>query len=154
MQAEENVCKKFEVENCAETVATLTAQFVQSFPILIEFLQDKIMVDKRIEQVVDLQSCQPITKLHYLKGHSPEPMAQPWYETVSALFDELLSEPDHEKAHSLHCVVFSAWSLQIEKSVHGLASYAKSLPGYSDLLLDDRIILLKQARTDIMNILK
>ena len=135
----------------------LSSQFEQSFETLYHFLTDKSTIDERVREMVgELYRNQPLTRLMYSPGHTPNPQAQSWYELINSHLASASCNPEEQDVSNVLAqdMVFDAWSFQAEKVFHGLTSFAKSLPGFSDLLLDDRIILLKEGRADALNILK
>ncbi|XP_067935191.1 peroxisome proliferator-activated receptor alpha-like isoform X2 [Watersipora subatra] len=151
-QAEVNVSLHYEVQQCAETVAMLFEQFEQSFLSVYEFYMGKEKIDMRVrEMLADQES--PLSLVLYSPGHSPNQEAKNWVDTINANLVEM-SYHAQDETSSAHNMVFDAWAFQTEKNFHGLASYVKCLPGFSDLQIDDRIILLKEGRVDSLSVLK
>lgn len=135
----------------------LASQFAQSFPQLYEFLIDKDKLDLRVQEMVAGEPTnRPLSRLLYSPGPRPNPDAVAWHETVNSHLMRSTAHPEtmRESVSMAYDMVFNAWTFQAERAFHGLASYIKCVPGFSDLLLDDRIILLKQGRVEALNILK
>ena len=60
---------------------------------------------------------------------------------------------DHTCMPTAGGIVFRRWSTQAERTVHSLAIFVKTIPGFSNLLLDDRITLMKRSRVEALSIL-
>jgi len=157
-QANERFCKHFDLQYCAEVASMLAWQFQQSFQQLLIFYTSKKEVEMRIHELITSPQTQQEARMLYSPGHDPCDMAKEWYVTINERIELMKASQSAEELKmarsGVEDLIFSGWALQIEQILYGMTSFAKSLPGFSDLVMDDRIILLKQGRVDTIHVLR
>lgn len=151
MQAQEVAVKQVEVDRCAEMLAILVGVFKNAFSDLYCFMNLRLVITERAYELAQAENLSPTTPIEM-------PIFSPGLNSSMGIWIDEFYERMNEVDESGECkgmqMIFHAWMCEAERTFHGFTSFAKNLPGFSDLILDDRIILLKQARVETMNMLR
>lgn len=149
MQASESEIRQVEENRCEDSVRQLSESFKNCFVEICFFLERKEDIKERIYEMIANEGVSiPLERPIFSPGHNSNLME--WVHNFRAALQ--YSNEDGECMASE--MIFEAWMTEAERFFHCYAQFAKNLPGYSDLLLDDRIILLKQARGDSLNLMR
>lgn len=152
IQASENVSKHFELEQCSEMVAMLATQFERNFPFVCHAITGKSEMELRIKKLLgdDDRKGRELDHVLFSPGHSSTPEARAWFDTADRHLRYVSSNAEVQRITNAvgNDMVFDNWALRAEELFHGLANFLKCLSGFSDLQLDDKIILLKEGRIE------
>lgn len=157
MQAEATVYRQFEHENVAEVATLLSYNFITNFPEILSYFMDEDKINAQVQTLFDehaLNSAECVLQPMYSPGHTPSAEVEGWFEALIEMYNNWSLSQNHYELEPIQDKLFQAWVTEVERTFHQLTSFAKLLPGFNDLLLDDRIILLKTARTDSMNFIR
>lgn len=139
--------QQIETDQCQQTVQVLVELFKNSFSDIYCFINLRMVIVERVYNLIHSENVTlPMNLPLYSPGANSHLME--WAEEFTQLIE---SEDNYQ--HGLQ-LLMDAWLEEVERHFHGLTHFAKQIPGFSELLLDDKIILLKQARGDAMHSLR
>ena len=93
----------------------------------------------------------------YSPGENSDMELQKWFEEYRKLITAQQSCPPemcHTYKAQIDAAGFHVWCKSVEKIFLQLLNFAKSIPGFSDLQMEDRIILLRSARCEILQVIR
>lgn len=121
--------------------------FSHSFADIFCFINLRRLIVERVYNLVYEQSVTlPLNTLLFSPG--PNSHLMEWADE----FSRCINNPDTYQQGIQ--AILDGWFCELEKNFHGITHFAKQIPGFSDLQLDDRIILLKSARLDAIHSLR
>lgn len=141
-----------EIRLYEQTIETINKQSEISFPDLNAFLRNKDEIWTRINQMVR-DHCPPNTVPDY-PIYSPgcgTEILKPINDQFSIASQQLKSANESFLPSSPHAVnmLWQNWMMVAEALFIQLTRFAKQLPGFAELHIDDKIVLLKAARIEV-----
>lgn len=160
--------KSYEIEDCEGTANMLDAQFANCFTDIYKFAEKRETIFKRASEVMGEEIWgKPIEEMILCPGensNSSSPLTDVFHR-ISELFKEGNELPNEtplefgsldpglilELASSS---LFEVSTKEIDQMFTNLTKFAKIVPGFLHLEMEDRIVLIKQGKTELLNIIR
>ena len=141
-----------------QTIEEINRQSEACFPEMNTFMKHKTHIDSIIDKLIaencpgDIIPDQPL----YSPGHGDVQLFRTFSENVSEAADQMKSSSSLQAPALAPETVNNLWHnwMKISEFLFiQLTRFAKLLPGFGDLDIDDRIILLKAARIEVSTVM-
>jgi len=162
-----NKCTRVKQE-ADEQRRVIAAAFREAFPTVTHAIEEKVNIHQRVKEAfkrTGMSKQEIMRKGFYIPGHSINEsmrngivafeaanrvISTRAYDIDKIHFEKIRSDP--QIRHALRSI-WGSWVQQLEARFRGLISFSKKLPGFSDLCMEDRMILLKTCRFEAMVVL-